>query len=134
MRILVAEDDAQILGLLHRFLSSFGHEVLTALDGEIASQILRETEGVRLLITDYNMPRMNGAALCRQARATHDASRLRIVLMSGTVDGTVDLSRIGADAFLPKPFRAQAVQREVALAEQLQASTPGGMGVVTKGS
>jgi CheY-like chemotaxis protein len=84
-RILVADDEEAIRSLLARALKQDGHEVMTALDGADALELLaRENGAFELLLTDIRMPVMDGIALALAAARDHPA--VTILLMTGYAD------------------------------------------------
>jgi CheY-like chemotaxis protein len=101
--IICAEDDPQLQHLIRRLLGDDGHTVLPARDGEFALQASRQHPGaVDLLLTDIEMPRMNGLELCEKIQAERPATK--ILIMSGDLSGPERLLWNGLP-FLPKPFR-----------------------------
>ena len=80
-RILVVDDDATVRSVTAGFLSDLGHDVVEAADGEAALRVLEGEEGVRLMVADFAMPRMNGAELAERARAMRPG--LPILLVTG---------------------------------------------------
>ena len=103
LRVLVVDDDDGVRLLVAEVLREAGCLVLTACDGEEAVEIL-EAEPVDLLITDYQMPRMNGLELLRWSRARFPY--MARVVMTGDPRETVtaDAWMSGADRILLKPF------------------------------
>ena len=75
--ILLVDDDPKILRPLQILLEADGYRVLTALDGEIATQVAA-TERPDLIVTAWMMPRMGGVALCPCGRRPRRRSRGRI--------------------------------------------------------
>ena len=67
MKVLIAEDDTIASRVLEAALRKLGHEVLVAKDGESAWEIL-QTESVRAVVSDWQMPRLDGLDLCRRVR------------------------------------------------------------------
>lgn len=106
LRVLVVDDDANIRLLIAEQLREACCRVFTASDGEEAVEIL-EREPVDLLVTDYEMPRMNGLELIRwsQARLPH----LPTVLITGHEPETVAAEgwRCGTLRMLRKPFSVE---------------------------
>ena len=108
-RILVVEDDPEVLDVTVETLRGFGWEVLTAPDGPSALSVLRRDADIDVLFTDIVMPRgMNGLELARQARRLRP--ELRVLLASG-YPASVLASDHGAGEqdefpFLSKPYRA----------------------------
>jgi DNA-binding response OmpR family regulator len=102
MRVLVVDDNRDILGLVNRLLLAAGYEVVLARDGREAIQQEALTEP-DLIILDVNLPYMNGWELCRyfkQRRA------VPVMLLTVRVEhGDLERSRAaGADDHVAKPF------------------------------
>lgn len=68
MRVLVVDDDALILMSTAAMIEDLGHEVIEASSGRAALELLRTGNKIDLLITDFSMPKMNGAELASAAR------------------------------------------------------------------
>src|SRR5438067_45418 len=69
MRILVVDDDVNFLDVIVHTLTKLGHRVEKARDGVEAMEVLKREE-IRLVITDWGMPNMDGIELCKAIRAT----------------------------------------------------------------
>ena len=67
MRVLVVEDDCVSAAFLRDSLTYFGYDVTTAADGQEAFELLRSGE-FRMVVSDWEMPEMDGDELCRQVR------------------------------------------------------------------
>ncbi|HXY89091.1 MAG TPA: response regulator [Xanthobacteraceae bacterium] len=83
-RIMIAEDEAPIRELLARALVQDGHEVATAANGAAALEKISGDGGFDLLVTDIQMPVMDGIALALAAARDH--RDLKVVLMTGYAD------------------------------------------------
>ncbi len=105
MKILVVDDDEIALAVVKKILENDHHEVVLAEDGDTALEILKTTE-IRIIISDWNMPRVTGIDLCRSIRSTPSDSYTYILLVtarSSKEDMIAGLSA-GADDFISKPF------------------------------
>lgn len=104
MTVLVVDDSRTILVWVRSMLTPLGHVVHTAASGKEALVIL-DREPIQLVMTDLVMPEMDGAELLSRVRERAD--RLPVVIMSGvgSIEDAVELLRVGADEFLPKPIR-----------------------------
>lgn len=132
MRILLADDDALALRLLHRYLEGWGHEVVEVRDGASAWALF-EKEPFAMVITDWMMPEVDGLELIRRIRAHALGNRVYAVLVTGRAskEDVVQGMDAGADDFLAKPFdkdelrvRIREGERIVALEQALiQAET-----------
>lgn len=114
--VLLADDTLTTRALERSILESAGYRVLVAADGSQAWQMLRDADAdadVDLVVSDVDMPGMDGIALCRAIRATPRLSGLPVVLVTG-LGSDEDRARgadAGADAYLVK----SAFDREVLL-------------------
>ena len=109
--ILVADDDALIRNLVTLLLQHEGYFVLSAADGYEGLELSRKYPGkIDLVITDVEMPRMNGTDLC--GHLTEERPGIKILVMSGA-----DMSEIVRQnanmPFLPKPFDGETLKARV---------------------
>lgn len=103
-RLLLVEDEPTQRLLLHRLLTRSGYRVETARNGEEALACLLQGE-VQFLITDWEMPEMDGVTLCRRARQASLSGYLYILLLTShrsSADVVAGLDA-GADDYLKKP-------------------------------
>jgi CheY-like chemotaxis protein len=103
--ILIAEDDPLNRVLLATFLEEAGYRVGVAANGMQALKLIRE--GMPdLVITDVNMPEMNGLELCRRLRSHHKLARIPIIMLSGLTEPPEILAGYaeGADDYVGKPI------------------------------
>jgi putative two-component system response regulator len=105
MQILIVDDDDFALSVLENTLARMGYSVMTARDGQEALKVLRETE-IRLVVTDWDMPGMNGVELCRAIRREDLSSYIYIIMLTGREGAKQRLEGLcaGADDFLNKPL------------------------------
>jgi diguanylate cyclase (GGDEF)-like protein len=108
LRILVVDDDPVMLRVLIKLLSSSGHDVRGASDGDMALRIALET-CPQLVITDWIMPGADGLELCRSLRGTDFGRQMYIILLTGQSDEQllVDAFDAGVDDYVVKPFQAK---------------------------
>jgi putative two-component system response regulator len=104
MKILIADDDEMIRIMLEDAMTEAGFEVITACNGREAMAAMMDS-ACRLVITDWEMPEMNGVELCRQIRAEELAGYVYIILLTskGSVQERVEGLMAGADDFVAKP-------------------------------
>jgi two-component system cell cycle sensor histidine kinase/response regulator CckA len=108
-RILVADDDPALLGLIAETLTRDGYEVLTAENGQAALSIARKHQGtIDLLITDVEMPALDGFDL--QERFRQEQSQAKLLVISGALPRNVR----GVDVpLLRKPFLPSELSAKV---------------------
>ncbi|CAN5304774.1 N/A [soil metagenome] len=115
-KILVADDDPDILNF-HRLLLSPLFDVVFARDGLEAWKFF-QAERPRLVLTDLNMPGMNGLELSQKIRAHPELGTTPIIILTGTTRNT-DLPPgfwkmgTGANAYLEKPISGDALLAEI---------------------
>jgi DNA-binding response OmpR family regulator len=121
MRILAVEDDAVARAVLRQALRRLGHEAIEAADGEEALELL-EKEPVRVVVSDWLMPKLDGLELCRRVRARPGAEYTYFILLTGN-DATADNQREAADAgvddFLTKPLNFDELWNRLRVAERI---------------
>ncbi len=106
IKILVAEDSKPARHFIKALLEKHLYQVLEAEHGIEALQMLTQHPDIKLLITDYHMPEMDGFELVRTIRQSVDKSGLVIIGLSGEGKGSLSAKFIknGANDFLQKPF------------------------------
>jgi len=114
-RVLIADDEDSMRALVARAIAMDGHETVTAQDGAEALDILtRENGAFDLLLTDIQMPIMDGIALALSA--ARDFPELTILLMTGFAhqrERASNLSAIAHDV-ITKPFSVADIRTAVA--------------------
>jgi diguanylate cyclase (GGDEF)-like protein len=104
IKVLLVDDDPAMLRLLAKWLESEGFQVLRAGDGRMAMELI-EAERPRLLVTDWEMPNLNGLELCRWVRSQNFGHYIYTVFLTVRTGSTDMLKGLeaGADDFLKKP-------------------------------
>lgn len=105
-RILVADDDPQILSFVKSVLETEGFSVITALDGKEAYKQLQAEAPFAAAILDIVMPHIEGRDLVRYMQSERRLMKIPVIIMTGDLNSRLssDSFSAGAVAFLPKPF------------------------------
>ena len=128
MKILIVDDDRLTRHMLRRFLGRLGYETVEAGDGLAGLETARK-ERIRLIITDWMMPELDGPEMVRRLRALGDGHRFYVILLTAKDQSAelVEAMNAGADDFIRKPFdqdelrvRIRAGQRIIDLTERLE--------------
>ena len=129
-RILLVEDDRALREALADTLALGGYDYLEAADGEAALTLLQR-ESVAMVVSDVNMPGMDGHALLRTLRERFPQLPVLLMTAYGTVQNAVVAMRDGAVDYLVKPFEPQALLDLVAqhALGRLRAGTDGPVAV-----
>jgi DNA-binding response OmpR family regulator len=116
-RILVVDDDAWILRMVTTVLEKRGYEIFVAGDGEEGLEKARALQP-DLVITDVMMPRRDGWSLVKQLRSAPELAFVPVIFLTalGADEDRIRGFRLGADDYLPKPFRFEELDLRVAKA------------------
>lgn len=101
-RVLLIDDDLQILPLLQRGLAYEGFEVYTAVDGESGLAAARQHQP-HIVLLDIVMPGLDGFEVCRRLRLQEDIAIIMLTARDEVTD-KVSALNLGADDYVPKPF------------------------------
>lgn len=113
-RVLIADDEDSMRSLVARAIAMDGHDIVAAEDGAEALEILVRDGGFDLLLTDIQMPVMDGIALA--LTAARDFPDLTILLMTGFADQRERASNLNAIVYdvITKPFSVADIRTAVA--------------------
>jgi CheY-like chemotaxis protein len=121
VKILAVEDDLVSRAVLRQALHRLGHEVLEAGDGESAWDLLQR-EPVRVVVSDWMMPRLDGLELCRRVRGRIGGEYVYFILLTSS-NATEENQRAAADAgvddFLTKPLDLTELWTRLRVAERI---------------
>jgi DNA-binding NtrC family response regulator len=111
-RILVVDDEKNILLTVRHALAPLGFDVRTAGTGEETLRLLEE-EAFDLMLLDLRLPGMDGMAVLEQAAEKHPQVRVIVVSAYGTVTHAMRATKLGAVDFLEKPFSPEDLRKAV---------------------
>ncbi len=119
MRILVVDDDTELLGLVQRALTRDGHEVWLSSSAQQALEMISSVKP-ELAVLDLGLPDMPGEELCRRIRTSGESTAILVLTAKTAVSSRVQCLDDGADDYLTKPFaiaelraRVRALSRRV---------------------
>jgi len=115
-KILMVDDSASVRQMMSFTLQSAGYEVIEARDGQEALEKYPES-GASMLITDLNMPKMDGYGLIREMRRNPANRFLPIIMLTTESDpDKKDIAKqIGASGWITKPFRPDQLLKVVGM-------------------
>jgi two-component system alkaline phosphatase synthesis response regulator PhoP len=113
-RILVVDDDREVVRLMAAYLNQAGYETLTAHDGDTAVHMLRR-EQPDLVLLDLMLPGMDGWDITRLVRADPALAHIPIIMLTARVDDTDKIVglELGADDYVTKPYNPREVVARV---------------------
>ncbi len=111
-RILLVDDDRDILDALQMLLEDLGYEVCVTTKGE---EVLRQAEGFRaeLVLLDLLLSGQDGRHICRELKAHPQLRMTRVIMMSAHPSARDSARAAGADGFVSKPFEVEALLRQI---------------------
>lgn len=117
LSVLVVDDQQTIRSLAMMGLGELGvGEVIEAEDGEEGLRaLLMRKQPIHLVISDYNMPKMNGLSLLRAVRAHGPISKTAFIMLTGRADKAMVLSAVehGVNNYLIKPFTTASLKEKL---------------------
>src|SRR5687768_13552718 len=113
-KVLVVDDDPDILELLQYNLTKDGYEVKTALDGKKGIEIAKEFSP-RLILLDIMMPGMDGVETCRQLREIPEMQSTFIIFLTARAEEYSEIAAfdVGADDYITKPIKPRALMSRI---------------------
>ncbi|HYE75706.1 MAG TPA: ATP-binding protein, partial [Blastocatellia bacterium] len=114
-KILVIDDEPEVLKMTEEALKAYGYEVTALSQGSDAAEICRQgKDQFPIAVVDMMMPEMDGAATMKALRELNP--HIKIIAVSGLTEGgkAQEAERAGADAFLPKPFVVDKLLQTIA--------------------
>jgi two-component system, chemotaxis family, chemotaxis protein CheY len=110
-QVLVVDDSSTMREIVSTFLSNNGFAVAVASDGRDGLAQLRQDPDIRLIVSDINMPNMDGLTMAQKIRTEMGERDVRIVMLT-TEDNSAIRARgreVGVTGWIVKPFRGEAV-------------------------
>ena len=104
-KVLVVDDDINIVKLIKLYLEKEGYAVITAHNGRDAIELFKH-ENPSIIILDIMMPEMDGNQVCREIRKTSDVPIIMLTAKGETFDKVLSLE-LGADDYMVKPFESK---------------------------
>jgi len=119
-RILIVDDEPDIVENIAEYFARKGYEVEIAKDGKEALDCLSADSSILIVVADIRMPRLDGLELLRQIRTSMARDEIKVIFISGHSGGAeADRAlKLGAFRFLGKPLKLRDLQVTVEQARQ----------------
>ncbi|MEY4066741.1 MAG: hypothetical protein RIR26_2949 [Pseudomonadota bacterium] len=114
--ILVVDDFPTMRKIVRQVLRQLGFlNIHEAEDGESALAVLRENAHIQFVISDWNMPKMNGIELLRTVRADSTLSKVPFLMVTAEADKSciVEAVKSGVNGYIVKPFNASTLKEKM---------------------
>lgn len=112
-KILVIDDEEKIRKLLSLNLESEGYQVDTCSNGKEGLERLQQDDSYNCILTDLQMPEMDGMLFLKQAKELFPSIPVIMVTGQATVDRAIEALKLGATALIEKPFDANKIKQIV---------------------
>jgi two-component system chemotaxis response regulator CheY len=122
-KALVVDDSRAMRSILGKILVGIGFQVLQAGDGQEALDVLdREFPGVKLVLSDWNMPQMDGLTFVKAMRAQSKYAGIPVVMVTTEthIDQMVTALEAGANEYIMKPFTAEMIEDKLRMLQVVQ--------------
>jgi diguanylate cyclase (GGDEF)-like protein len=109
LTVLVVDDSPSFRSYVETLLHNHGYRTVSAANGQAALQLLQVDQSIRLVVTDYNMPVMDGLQMVEQMRRIRSRDQLAIIGLSDSRQSDISprFLKLGASDFLAKPFELE---------------------------
>ena len=112
MKLLVVEDEPNLLSIIRKGLSENNNEVSVAMDGRTALEMI-QNHNFDVVILDIMLPDINGIEICRRLRAAKNFVPILLLTALGTTENVVTGLNAGADDYMAKPFKFSELQARI---------------------
>ena len=112
--LLMVDDSPDMCRFVHDYFRG-EYTVITANNGEVALERLEENDNIDLVVSDVNMPKMDGLELCKRIKTDLRWSHIPVILLTGRRGDQVEVEglRLGADDYITKPFNVEMLRLRV---------------------
>lgn len=117
MKLLVVEDEPNLLSIIRKGLSENNNEVSVAMDGRTALEMI-QNHSFDVVILDIMLPDINGIEICRRLRASKNFVPVLLLTALGTTENVVTGLNAGADDYMVKPFKFSELEARISALER----------------
>jgi two-component system, cell cycle response regulator len=121
MRILIAEDDMTSRLMLQAVLSKWGYETVVVEDGKSAWAIMQQNDAPSLALLDWEMPEMDGLAVCRRIRENNPPNPPYLIILTSRGDKADIVAGLnsGANDYISKPYDNSELQARINVGQRM---------------
>ncbi|MFM0053184.1 response regulator [Caballeronia grimmiae] len=116
-RVLVVDDMATMRSLLRKMLRAIGYTIIEEADDGVSALEKLATQKLDVVITDWNMPNMDGLTLLQEIRKSEDLAELSVLMVTAEKrrENVLAAIQAGANGYIVKPFSEAALADKLAL-------------------
>jgi len=113
-KILIVDDEIDLLRVTAFRLKNFGYDILTASNGQEALELIRK-DPPDLILLDLRIPLISGYEVCKKLKSDNKLKTIPVIIFTASVAGDLagKMADIGADDFISKPFESQELLEKI---------------------
>lgn len=121
MKVLIAEDDLTSRTILNAILTKWGYEVVCAVDGQQALDMLGQPDGPKLALLDWSMPVLSGIDVCMHLRKDPVNDSIYIIILTAKSEkrNIVEGLNAGANDYIIKPYDNEELQARINVGKRM---------------
>ncbi len=121
MKVLIAEDDLTSRTILTAILQKWGYDVVSAVDGEQALEMLKQPEAPKLALLDWSMPGLSGVDVCTHLRENQANDSIYIIMLTAKSEkkNIVEGLNAGANDYIIKPYDNDELQARINVGKRM---------------
>jgi len=108
-RILIVDDDEEMLDLLQLFLQKEGCSTMVSLNGKNVMEMIIQ-DRPDLILLDIQMKGVNGEDICRQIKSNNDLAQIQVIICSANANISLISTQCGANEYIAKPFELKTIK------------------------
>jgi two-component system chemotaxis response regulator CheY len=115
MKILVVDDFSTMRRIIRNLLQELGYHDITEADDGVTAMPLLISQDFDFLVTDWNMPGMDGLTLLRKVRSNDKLSKIPVLMVTAEAkrDQIVVAANAGVNGYIVKPFTAETLKNKI---------------------
>lgn len=115
VKILVVDDSDSLRTNLREELAENGYEVIEASDGKEGLEVLQKNRDTKLIISDINMPQMDGISMCEEIKKSDELNKIPVIILTTQVNSKFKekAKAAGVVAWLVKPYVKETMLKGV---------------------
>lgn len=113
MKFLIVDDSTTMLRIIKNSLNKLGYDDIVEADNGVSALEVLEKGKVDVILTDWNMPKMDGLTLVKKVRETDKATQILMVTTEGEKGSILEALKAGVNNYIVKPFTPDTLKEKI---------------------